>query len=148
MGVVVAVEITCPVVAVAGIVIGVTAVVNIAVGAEEHTSGLLQLAELCSGVFDLGEGCGGIVEGCRLSEVVVGPEELIGEQQQAVGTFHLNLGETGVGDTAGIEQISPFGPAECEPHGSVDVITPVVVVVWAERAISVVVREYTVVDTL
>jgi hypothetical protein len=152
----VAVEIAGPVVAVAGIVIGVTAVVNIAVGAEEHASGLLQLAELCSGVFDLGEGCGGIVEGCRLSEVVVGPEELIEEQQQAVGTFHLNLGETGVGDTAGIEQVSPFVAAKGEPQvvfadawcDLVDVITPVVVVVRAERAISVVVREYTVVDTL
>ena len=144
----VAVEIAGPVVAVAGIVIGVTAVVNIAVGAEEYTSGLLQLTELCSGIVELSECCRGIVQGCGLREVVVGPEELIGEQQQAVGPVHLNLGETGVGDTASIEQISPFGPAECEPHGSVDVITPVVVVVRAERAISVVVREYTVVDTL
>lgn len=148
-GMVVAVEITCPVVAeVCIVMMGMAGMVVVAVGAEEDATGLLQLAELCSGVFDLGECCGGIVQGCRLCEVVVGPEELIGEQQQAVGTFHLNLGETGVGDTASIEQISPFGPAECEPHGSVDVITPVVVVVRAERAISVVVWEYTVVDTL
>ena len=113
---------------------GIAGMVDIAVGAEEHTSGLLQLAELCSCVLDLGECCGGIVQGCRLCEVVVGPEELIGEQQQAVGTFHLNLGETGVGNAAGIEQVSPFGAAKGEPQvvfadawcDLVDVITPVV----------------------
>ncbi len=146
----VAVEIAGPVVALGLIRMGriMAIMFDVAVGTEEHTSGFLQLAELCSGIVELSECCRGIVQGCGLCEVVVGPEELIGEQQQAVGTFHLNLGETGVGDTAGIAQISPFGPAECEPHGSVDVITPVVVVVRAERAISVVVREYTVVDTL
>lgn len=131
----VAVEIAGPVVAIRGIVnLGIARMVDVAVGAEEHASGLLQLAELCSGVFDLGECCGGIVQGCRLCEVVVGPEELIGEQQQAVGTFHLNLGETGVGDTSGIEQVSPFGAAKGEPQvvfadawcDLVDVITPVV----------------------
>lgn len=146
----VAVEIAGPVVAVGLIRMGriMAIMFDVAVGTEEHTSGFLQLAELCSGVVDLGEICGGIVQGSGLREVVVGPEELIGEEQQTVGAIDLHLGETGVGDTAGIEQISPFGPAECEPHGSVDVMTPVVVVVRAERAISVVVWEYTVVDTL
>lgn len=132
---VVAVEITCPVVAeVCIVMMGMAGMVVVAVGAEEDASGILQFAELCSGVFDLGECCRGIVQGCRLCEVVVGPEELVGEQQQTVGSFHLNLGETGVRDTAGIEQVGPFAAANREPFvvlGDVrslivDVVAPIV----------------------
>lgn len=150
----VAIEIAGPVVAVGLSRMGriMAIMFDVAVGAEEHASGILQLAELCSGVLNLGECCRGIVQGCRLCEVVVGPEELVGEQQQAVGTFHLNLGETGVGDTAGIEQISPFGAAKGEPQvvfdawcDLVDVITPVVE--GGSAIFSIIIREYTIVDT-
>ena len=132
----VAVEIAGPVVAVGWVIMGrVMAIMfDVAVGAEEDATGLLQLAELCSGVVDLGEICGGIVQGCGLREVVVGPEELIGEEQQTVGAIDLHLGETGVGNATGIEQVGPFGAAKGEPQvvfadawcDLVDVITPVV----------------------